>query len=95
MRPHYEPDEAAYPSDQAYRVDGYKGIAWRVYGWHVEATEETDGEFEERTGKVVAVMIGDDRRFLLDPDDVHPIDREAYCGVCGQIGCSHDGLERT
>jgi len=30
----------------------------------------------------------------LDPDDVTPIAREAYCGVCGQMGCGHDGLDR-
>lgn len=40
------------------------------------------------------VHVGDDRKFTFEPDDLTPIEREAYCGSCGQIGCGHDGLER-
>lgn len=31
---------------------------------------------------------------VYDPEDITPLEREAYCGECGQIGCCHDGLER-
>jgi hypothetical protein len=48
----------------------------------------------ERTGFLVCVMVGDDRHWTFDPSEVTPIDRDAYCGVCGQMGCGHDGLER-
>ena len=39
-------------------------------------------------------MVGDDRRFTVEPDDVAPMTREDYCGECGQEGCSHDGYDR-
>lgn len=94
--PHWENDETAYPSDSAYQVEGYRGIAWRVFGWETEADEDTEWTgIENRTGKLVCVMIGDDRRFTFDPDEVKQIAREEYCGVCGQIGCCHDGLDRA
>lgn len=64
------------------------GVAWNVMGWQTEPTEDTwwDG-IEERTGRLVVVMVGDDRHFLADPDDLEPLAREEYCGGCGQIGC--------
>jgi hypothetical protein len=40
-------------------------------------------------------MVGDDVRFAFDPSDLEPIAREDYCGECGQIGCPHDGLDRS
>lgn len=41
------------------------------------------------------VMVGDDKRHTVDKDDCTPIEREDYCGECGQIGCSHDGYDRS
>lgn len=94
-RLHYESDDAAFPAD-AYRVSGYDGIAWHVLGWETEPDEDTEWSgIEERTGRVVAMMVGDDRKFSFDPDEVTPLEREEYCGVCGQIGCSHDGYDRS
>ena len=91
----YEEDNEAWPEDQAYTVRGYKGIAWRALGWETKPTEDAEWDgIEERTGNVVCIMIGDDCRFSFDPDDATPLEREAYCSVCGQIGCSHDGYER-
>lgn len=87
--PHYETDEQAFPAD-AYTVRQYPGVAWHVYGWETVPDEDTEWSgIENRTGRVVAVMVGDDRRFSLDPSDVEPLDREQYCGSCGQIGCAH------
>lgn len=60
----------------------YTGIACRVV------------EDKPSSTLVSIVMVGDDRRQQVDRDEVTPIEREAYCGECGQIGCSHDGLER-
>ena len=92
---HQYVDADAEGYDGAYRVKDEPGISWRVFGWEMEPTEDTDwdGVFV-RTGALVLVMIGDDRPFTYDPDDIEPLDRESYCGVCGQIGCTHDGLER-
>lgn len=44
--------------------------------------------------RVTAVMVGDDTPWLIDVEDLVKIDREDFCGQCGQVGCTHDGLER-
>jgi len=88
--PNYEIDETTFPAE-AYMVDGYKGVAWRVYGWELEQDEEGD---EIHTGRIVCVMVGDDRRFVFDPNEVTPLADLDYCASCGQIGCTHDGRER-
>ena len=93
--PYYETDDAAFPAE-AYTVDGYRGIAWYVYGWELEPDEDTEWSgIQVRTGRVVCVMVGDDRKFRFDPSELAPLEREDYCGVCGQIGCRHDGLDRS
>ena len=93
-RPNYETDDAAFPHT-AYQVTGYRGVAWHVYGWEVQPTEDTEWDgIEERTGKVVCVMVGDDRRFAFEPEDLTPLSDDDYCGSCGQIGCTHDGRVR-
>ena len=90
--PHYEDDAQAFPAE-AYTVRGYRSVAWYVYGWETVPTEDTEWSgYEERTGRVVAVMVGDDRRFTFDPSELEPLAREEYCGVCGQTGRGHDGL---
>ena len=78
---HYESDDKAFPAN-AYRVHGYAAIAFTVYGWELEPDEET------RTGNVVAVMVGDDRRHSIDPDDLIALNGAEYCADCGQIGCT-------
>ncbi len=98
-RPNYEADDETFPAD-AYSVKGYRGVAWRVYGWELERYwDESEGIFaddpdERRTDKVVCVMVGDDRRFTFEPSELTPLDDDDYCGVCGQIGCTHDGRDR-
>jgi len=86
--PHYE-NAPEYDAD-AYKVEGYRGIAWTVYGWETEPDEDTDWSgYENRTGKLVCVMVGDDRRYTFDPDELTPLslDNGDYCPECGQIGC--------
>lgn len=94
-RPNYETDDAAFPAD-AYRVPRERlAVAYYVLGWETEPDEDTEWSgIENRTGRVVAVMVGDDRRFTFDPDEIEALPREEYCGECGQIGCTHDGLDR-
>jgi hypothetical protein len=87
-RTHYEPDEQAFPHD-AYAVRGYDGVAFYVLGWETEPDEDTEWSgYEVRTGRVVCVMIGDDRKHSVDADDVIPLNPSAYCRDCGQIGCA-------
>lgn len=90
----YEEDDKAFPA-HAYRVDRYNGIACYVRGWEVEPDEDTEWTgYNVRTGRVVVQMVGDDRLFAVDPETVHALEREEYCGSCGQMGCTHDGLDR-
>jgi len=93
-RPNYEVDDATFPAD-AYTVQGYKGVAWRVYGWELGLDPDgTDPDDMVRSGRVVCVMVGDDRRFKFEPEELTPLDDLDYCASCGQVGCSHDGRER-
>lgn len=92
---HNEPDPETFPSD-AYAVKGWgAGIAFSVLGWETAPTEDTEWDgFEERTGKVNVRMIGDDTIHRVNEADLTPLARKDYCGHCGQVGCSHDGLDR-
>lgn len=49
------------------------------------------GEFElvADRSRVVAVMVGDDKRHVLDIEDLKLITEDEYCHSCGQIGCGH------
>jgi hypothetical protein len=92
--PHFEQDDTTWPAD-AYRAKRYDGIAWRVLGWETEPDADTEWTgIEERTGNVVAHMVGDDRRFTFEPEDLSPLADLEYCATCGQIGCAHDGRDR-
>jgi len=95
MHKNYETDDTAFPAD-AYTADGWgAGIAWRVRGWETEPDDDTEWSgMENRTGKVIAVMVGDDRQFSFDPDDLTPLDDDDFCHECGQVGCCHDGRDR-
>ena len=85
---HYE-DAPEYPED-AYRVNGYSGIAWYVRGWETEPDDDTEWSgYENRTGKLVCTMVGDDRKFTFDPDEISPLKPSEFCHECGQIGCAH------
>jgi len=82
-----------FPED-AYAVAGWgAGIAFYVLGWETEPTEGTiwfPTGYEERTGRLVVRMIGDDRNFSVDPEDVEALDPESFCRDCGQVGCGHN-----
>jgi hypothetical protein len=94
-RPNYEADDKHFAAP-AYKVKGYGGVAWWVMGWETEPDEDTEWSgIEPRTGKVVCRMVGDDRNFVFDEDEITAIAREDFCGECGQIGCTHDGLDRS
>lgn len=56
------------------KVEGYNGVAWSVV--------EDDG-----SGFAVCVMIGDDRRFVHDRNELTVLDEDEFCDGCGQLGC--------
>ena len=79
---------------QTVSVSGYGGIAWDVIGYLTEEIYDAEiDDFDTITNDSLAVciMVGDDRRFTFDVDDLTVIDDEDYCSGCGQIGCSHGG----
>src|SRR5947207_2287637 len=98
-RANFEIDDETFPAD-AYAVAGYRGVAFYIYGWEIERYwDESEGIYaddpaERRTGRVVAVMVGDDRQFTFEPDELTALADLDFCGVCGQLGCSHDGRDR-
>jgi len=50
-----------------------------------------ESEEYERTGNIICVMVGDDRQFSFDSEDVTPLNDGDYCSECGQIGCKACG----
>jgi hypothetical protein len=48
-------------------------------------------ENEDHHGCHIAIMVGDDHEWHLDVADITLLDRDEFCGECGQIGCGHDG----
>ena len=109
--------------DARYRVAGYEGIAFYVWGfpkrWEPYMSLETcddeycscredenelhevdtgEGEWveqDETCGRVLVVMVGDDTKHEVDVEDLTVLDPLAYCASCGQIGCTHDGRDRS
>lgn len=74
-----------------YRVDGYGAIAWSVLGYEMVRDEdyEWSGIEEPNEDRVRAIMVGDDRVFTFDVEELTKIDEEDFCRECGQIGCGH------
>ena len=96
MQRHHFETPTPDPWPDAVRIAGYEGIACVILGYQTEPDEDTEWSgIENRTDLLVARMVGDDHYFLVDPSDVSALPREDYCGECGQIGCGHDGLDRS
>jgi len=88
--------------DAHYKI-GPVAVSWRLLGWHAEwvpimcyCTDDDGNEYETESGefeqeadcsKVVAVMVGDDRKHIVDRDDIELIPEDSFCRSCGQIGC--------
>lgn len=93
------------PAGETVRVRGFQGVACAVIGPELkpgpsEWFDEDSGEYvhdEEpeqiETGRVVVIMVGDDQRFAVEPEDCSPLAEHEYCGGCGQIGCGHGASE--
>jgi len=81
----YEEDDNTFP-DRAYKEKDSPGVAWHILGWEVLEDWET-GE-AERTGWIIAVMVGDDYPYKFEPGELVPLQEGEYCPACGQIGCT-------
>jgi hypothetical protein len=78
--------------DGRFSVASYPGVAFYCWGEETKPDEDTEWSgYEIPTGKVVMTMVGDDREFIVDPDDVTLIAENDYCPGCGQIGCKAYG----
>jgi hypothetical protein len=76
--------------DVHYTISGWsEGIAWYLLGYVMVRDEDFDwtGIAEEDRSRVRAVMVGDDRIFTADVDDLTVIGEEDFCRGCGQVGC--------
>jgi hypothetical protein len=82
-------------SDGYFRCNDWSdGIAWYCVGPELEDDADTEWTgYQVETGRVLMVMVGDDRKFPTDPEDVQPIADDAFCRDCGQIGCRHNVYE--
>ncbi|MCP5117483.1 MAG: hypothetical protein GY953_42210 [bacterium] len=93
--PEYIPDDIQALLDdegQRYTVAGrhWSGIAVWVDGPETELDADSEWTgFSIPTGRVLVVMVGDDKRHAVDVEDLTPLDDEDYCGTCGQVGCAH------
>lgn len=82
-----EPDD--FKPGDAVRVEGYNGIAFRVLTVPTRKGPDSDwtGYLYANFGRRVCYMVGDDREFVFDVDELTPLDEDDFCGGCGQIGC--------
>lgn len=70
-----------------------KGIAFDVIrnDYYDAWGDDDDGnpyvEEIEVPDRWVCVMVGDDRLFSFDEEDLQVIDEDEYCVGCGQVGC--------
>ena len=83
-------------TEPRYTVDGWgAGIAFYCAGDEMVDDEDTEWSgYQVPTGRVLMVMVGDDRVFPTDPEDCTPLDDLAYCAECGQVGCTGDFRDR-
>lgn len=96
--------------DAHYQVKGYRGIAFFLLGYEAEnraimcyGTDDDGNEIEiesgdyelEATERIVAVMVGDDYRHVIDADDLIALPEDGYCRECGQVGCCHNVYSET
>jgi hypothetical protein len=85
-------DQTSELVGQTVTVDGWRGIAFYVDEIDTAADEDTVWTgIEEPTGMLRAHMVGDDRTFVVDPDDCSVIEEGEWCAECGQMGCTADG----
>lgn len=77
------------------RHSSYPGVALVVEGLQMVDDEDTVWTgYQVPTGLVAVRMVGDDHMIHAEPEELSTLDRDDYCGACGQIGCPHDGRQK-
>jgi hypothetical protein len=70
-------------------ITGFEGIAFTITGYETIPDEDTIWSgYEQVTGRLTAVMVGDDKEWYVDPEDVTELSEDGYCRGCGQVGCA-------
>ena len=66
--------------DATYTAEGWSArIAWRAFAYETEPDEDTERSgIENPTGRVLAHMVGDDREYAFEPDDLAPRKRARW-----------------
>lgn len=86
----------------AWRAFNYQ-FEWTEEEWVYSGEGDEDDESSyffnesekvEDRSKVRCHMVGDDRTFVFDVDELTALDELDYCASCGQVGCTADGRER-
>jgi hypothetical protein len=84
-------EELAIGSGRRYAVRQYPGVAFWYDGPQLSREWQDDDVYTVETGMVLMVMVGDDRRHVIDPEDITELSDDDYCPGCGQIGCKAYG----
>jgi len=70
----HEDDCKGHLTGQYVRIENWSGIAFIVDKDNGSETIETH-------------MVGDDKTHIFNREDVTPLNEDAFCSECGQIGC--------
>lgn len=82
-------NEVEFDFDAKYTTEDYGGVAFYVTGYEKIRDEdyEWSGIEYENKERVTCIMVGDDRVFTYEVDQLTKISEDDYCPECGQIGC--------
>lgn len=75
-------------------------MGWTEENWTWDGEGDPDDEAsyiydepeEVPTGNVIMVMVGDDEKHIIDPEECTELDDDEFCTECGQIGCKGDRI---
>jgi hypothetical protein len=68
----------------ALRFDSYCGGLDNYNGY-----EDDEWEDGQELTSAFFHMVGDDRLYEIEIEDIEILDDDEFCGGCGQIGCGH------
>ena len=89
-----EIDGYTLDTEDRYTVERHGGVAFYLVGPETAPDEDTEWTgMEEPTGRVICIMVGDDREWSFDPSELTAIAPTDYCRDCGQVGCTSNVYE--